>query len=124
MSPDQIEETFSSPMDEIIKRCSIAEGFVDKEQFQIMLATIWGNAVLDPSRSGIAESDLPDLHDFLNKHIADIVGPNNDMTSCFEFIVSKAGQESMDRQRVTIDHRKFLHHFAQLILKRVIFPDV
>ena len=49
MSAEQIKTTFSRAMDEIIERCSVSEGYVDKEQFQIMLATIWGNAVLDPS---------------------------------------------------------------------------
>ncbi len=123
MSDEQIKTTFSPAMDEIIERCSVSEGYVDKEQFQIMLATIWGNAVLDPSRSGISEDQLPELHDFLNTYLVEIVGAESNLTNCFEFIVSKAGQDSMDRQRITLNHRQFLHHFAGLILQRIILPE-
>ena len=123
MSAEQIKTTFSPAMDEIIERCSVSEGYVDKEQFQIMLATIWGNAVLDPSRSGIREDQLPELHDFLNTYLVEIVGAESNLTNCFEFIVSKAGQDSMDRQRITSNHRQFLHHFAGLILQRIILPE-
>ena len=124
MSAEQIKTTFSPAMDEIIERCSVAEGYIDKEQFQVMLATIWGNAVLDPSRSGIAEEQLPELHDFLNTYLSEIVGEESNLTNCFEFIVSKAGQDSMDRQRITPNHREFLHHFAKLILQRIILPEI
>ena len=124
MSAEQIKTTFSPAMDEIIERCSVSEGYVDKEQFQIMLATIWGNAVLDPSRSGISEDQLPELHDFLNTYLVEIVGAESNLTNCFEFIVSKAGQDSMDRQRITPNHREFLHHFAKLILQRIILPEI
>ena len=123
MSAEQLKTTFSPAMDEIIERCSVSEGYVDKEQFQIMLATIWGNAVLDPSRSGISEDQLPELHDFLNTYLVEIVGAESNLTNCFEFIVSKAGQDSMDRQRITSNHRQFLHHFAGLILQRIILPE-
>ena len=123
MSAEQIKTTFSPAMDEIIERCSVSEGYVDKEQFQIMLATIWGNAVLDPSRSGISEDQLPELHDFLNTYLVEIVGAQSNLTNCFEFIVSKAGQDSMDRQRITSNHRQFLHHLAGLILQRIILPE-
>ena len=123
MSAEQIKTTFRPAMEEIIERCSVTEGYVDKEQFQIMLATIWGNAVLDPSRSGISEDQLPELHDFLNTYLVEIVGAESNLTNCFEFIVSKAGQDSMDRQRITSNHRQFLHHFARLILQRIILPE-
>ena len=124
MSAEKIKASFRPAMDEIIERCSVAEGYIDKEQFQVMLATIWGNAVLDPSRSGITEEQLPELHDFLNTYLFEIVGENSNLTNCFEFIVSKAGQDSMDRQRITPNHRQFLHHFAKLILKRIILPEI
>ena len=37
MSAEQIKTTFSPAMDEIIERCSVSEGYVDKEQFQILM---------------------------------------------------------------------------------------
>ncbi len=124
MTPEQIKDVFSPAMDEIINRCSIADGFVDKEKFQVLIATVWSNAVLDPPRSGLTEGDLPALHDFLNAHIEQIVGPDESITSCFEFIVSRQGDESLARQHVTANHKEFLHYFARLILQDVTrLPD-
>ena len=106
-------------MDEIINRCRIADEFVDKEQFQVLIATIWGNAVLYPEKSGLTEADLPALHDFLNTYVEKIVGPEESITGCFEFITSRRGEESLSRQQITANHREFLHYFARLILQDV-----
>lgn len=124
MTPEQINEVFSPALDEIINRCSIADDFVDKEKFQVLIATVWSNAVLDPPRSGLTEEDLPALHDFLNTYVDSIVGPGETITSCFEFITSRQGEESLTRQQVTANHKEFLHYFARLILQDVTgLPD-
>ena len=65
MPIEEMRSRFAPAVEEIINRCQVSDEFLDKEKFQVMVATIWGNAVLDPDRSGIDESDLPDLHDFL-----------------------------------------------------------
>ncbi|MEO2180714.1 MAG: hypothetical protein ABGY43_00225 [bacterium] len=114
---------FTPAVEEIINRCRIADEFVDKEKFQVMIATVWGNAVLDPDRSGIDESDLPDLHDFLNEYIGELVGSGETLTNCYEFIVSKKGDDSLTRQQVTANHKEFLHYFARLILQDVLPRD-
>ena len=108
---------FAPAVEEIINRCQVSDEFLDKEKFQVMVATIWGNAVLDPDRSGIDESDLPDLHDFLNEYIDELVGSGETLTNCYEFIVSKNGDESLTRQQVAANHKEFLHYFAKLILQ-------
>jgi len=111
-------------MDEIINRCRLIDEFVDKEKFQVLIATVWSNAVLDPPRSGLKESDLPALHDFLNGYIEELVGPGESITSCFEFITSRRGEESLARQSITANHKEFLHYFARLILQDVTqLPD-
>ena len=124
MSLNDIRHRFTPALDEIIDRCRLTDDFVDKEQFQVLIATVWGNAVLEPERSGIESADLEDLHDFLNEQIERVMGEGSSVTGCFEFIVSKAGQDSMDRQRITPNHRQFLHHFAKLILQRIILPEI
>ena len=124
MTPDQINEVFSPALDEIINRCRLTDEFVDKEKFQVLVATVWSNAVLDPPRSGLTESDLPALHDFLNGYIEELVGPGESITSCFEFITSRRGEESLARQSITANHKEFLHYFARLILQDVTqLPD-
>lgn len=122
MTLNEIRERFSPALDEIIDRCRITDDFVDKEQFQVLIATIWGNAVLEPERSGITEAELENLHDFLNEQIERVMGEGATITRCFEFIVSKAGEDSMARQQVTANHKDFLHHFARLILQDVTSP--
>jgi hypothetical protein len=116
MTLDEIKDRFSPAVDEIINRCRITDEFVDKEQFQVLIATVWGNAVVEPERSGIDEGDLSDLHDSLNECIAQVVGPDATITTCYEFIISKSGEESLTRQHITGRHKEFLHYFARLIL--------
>lgn len=124
MTPEEINDTFSPAVDEIINRCRLTDEFVDKEKFQVLIATVWSNAVLDPPRSGLTEDDLPDLHDFLNTYIEELVGPGESITSCFEFITSRQGEASLTRQQVTANHREFLNYFARLILQDGIrLPD-
>ena len=123
MPIEEMRSRFGPAVEEIINRCQIADEFVDKEKFQVMIATVWGNAVLDPERSGIDESDLPDLHDFLNEYIVELVGSGETLTSCYAFIVSKKGDDSLIRQQVTANHKEFLHYFARLILQDVLPRD-
>lgn len=117
MELNEIRNKFTPAVEEMIDRCRITDDFVDREQFIVLIATVWGNAVLEPARSGIEESDLPDLHDFLNEHIERVVGAGETITSCFEFIMSKEGDESLTRQQVSANHKEFLHYFARLILQ-------
>ncbi len=114
----QLRQRFQPAIEEILDQCRISDDFVDKEMFQVYMATIWGNAVLEPERSGIVEKDLSTLHDFLNEEIARVVGPDSDITGCYEFIVSKQGEESLVRQSTTARHKEFLHYFARLILQK------
>jgi hypothetical protein len=84
------------------------------------MATIWGNAVLDPARSGIEEADLPVLHDFFNEELNRVLGGSATLTDVFEFLVSKAGRDAMTRVQVTQRHKEFIIYFARLILMREI----
>ena len=119
MSLNDIRHRFTPALDEIIDRCCITDDFVDKEQFQVLIATVWGNAVLEPERSGIESTDLEDLHDFLNEQIERVMGQGSSVTGCFEFIVSKQGEDSLARQQVTKNHKEFLLYFARLILQDI-----
>ncbi len=114
----ELRQRFIPAIEEILDQCKIAEGIVDKEKFQVFIATIWGNAVLEPERSGIEEQDLSSLHDFLNEELARVLGEGADVTSCYEFIVSKNGEESLERQGTATRHKEFLHYFARLILQK------
>ncbi len=118
MELSELRDRFIPAIEDILDQCRITDQIVDKEKFQVFMATIWGNAVLEPERSGIEEDDLSALHDFLNEEISRVLGENADITSCYEFIVSKKGEESLERQGTTTRHKEFLHYFARLILQK------
>jgi len=86
--------------------------------FRVYILTVWGNAVLDPERSGIAVEDLSVLHDYLNEELAAVLGKDATLTSCYEYIMSKPGEDSLIRLQIAAEHKAFLHHFAALILSQ------
>ena len=57
MNIEEARAQFIPAVEEILDACRLSSELVDKDRFQIMMATIWGNAVLAPPRSGIEESD-------------------------------------------------------------------
>jgi len=118
MELSELRTRFIPAIEEILDQCRITDDLIDKERFQVYMATIWGNAVLDPEKSGIEESDLNTLHDFFNEEIARVMGEGANVTGCFDFIVSKKGDESLARQGTTNQHKEFLTYFARLILNK------
>jgi len=116
MDIDLIRKAFKPAISEIVETCSISEAFVDKELFQVYMTTVWGNAVLEPVKTGIEESDLPVLHDFLNEELEDIMGEGYGLTDCYSFLVSKDGEDAMTRLQLNSNHKEFIHYFARLIL--------
>ncbi|MDA0788668.1 MAG: hypothetical protein O2780_04330 [Proteobacteria bacterium] len=118
MELEDLRRRFTPAIDEILDRCKVTEEMFDKERFQIFIATIWGNAVLEPERSGLNEGQLELLHDFLNEELQRHVGKGTTITSSYEFIIGKRGDESLTRLQITQRHREFLYHFARLILGR------
>ena len=115
MNIEMIRERFAPAIQEITEQCQVTEGFVDKDLFRVYLATVWGNAVLDPGQSGLTESDLPALHDFLNEEVAKLLGRDETVTSVYEYFESKAGEEAMERLSVGARHREFITYFARLM---------
>jgi len=116
MKLNEIRSLYHSVIEDILEMCVVGETILDKEMFQIYVATVWGNSVLEPQRMGIAENDLVVLHDYLNEELEKALGKGSSITDCFEFIITKQGEESLVRYRVTKQHKEFLHYFARLIL--------
>lgn len=116
MTLEELAVIFDPIVDQVFDSCALTDNFADKEMFQIYIATIWGNAVLEPQQAGIDEDDLSLLHDYLNNVIVSIMGPNATVTSCFEFLQSKTGEDSMARFQLSKRHKDFLNYFTQLIL--------
>lgn len=116
MDINEIRDRFQPAILEIINASGVDDQFVDKDRFRVYIATVWGNAVLDPERSGITVEDLPVLHDYLNEEIEELLGENETVTRCYEYLTSKVGEDSMIRLQVSQQHKEFIHYFARLIL--------
>ena len=116
MNVEEARVRFSPAVQEIIDNCMIEDKFIDKDLFQVYICTIWGNAALDPEKSGIEESELPVLHDFLNEEIQTVLGTKTQIADCFEYLTSKKGKEALIRLQVAKHHREFIEYFGRIIL--------
>jgi len=112
----EIRQRFTPAIEEIVSLCQLSDAFFDRESFTIYMATIWGNTVAAPQRAGIEETDLETLHDFLNEALRERLGPDACVSGCYEFVMSKAGEDAMTRLHLTPSHKEFLTYFARLIL--------
>ncbi len=116
MSPSELQRAFSPVLDDVEDRSSIAGRFIDKTLYQIYIATLWANVVLNPDEVGIQETDLPALHEILNKRLVNVLGPDTSITTCYQFINSKSGETAMDAASLTKTHRELLLYFSSMIL--------
>ena len=94
----------------------MATNFIDKNFFQVSVATLWANVVLSPEDTGITEDDLPNLHDVLNEEIGSVLGPDTDLKTVFRFISSKDGEKTMVEARLNQTHKDLLLYFSSMIL--------
>ncbi len=116
MTPEEIRVEFEPVIEKIFASCALTDHLADKEMFQIYIATVWGNAALDPRQAGLEDEDLSLLHDYLNEVIRGVLGSKGSVTGCFEFLESKPGQEAMERFQLTKRHREFLDYFTAIVL--------
>ena len=116
MAVPEFERQFRPLLDEIERRSSIAERFIDKDLYRIYMATLWANLVLDPADVGITEVDLEPLHEYLNDALGSVLGAEQTITECFRFVNSKSGETAMDRCKLSKTHKDLLLYFCSMIL--------
>lgn len=97
-------------------RATVADRFVDKNLFQLSLATLWANLVMSPSDLGFTEPELEPVYTLLSDAAAQVLGPDEDLRSCFAFINGKAGERAMAEARLNQPHRDMLLYFASMML--------
>jgi hypothetical protein len=103
-------------VEEIERQSLVADRFIDKEIYQIYVATVWAQFALNPEDAGISGDDLEGVHDALNRAIIPVLGAAHDVRTCFSFINSKAGEQALTRCRVPAHHRDLLLYFCSIIL--------
>ena len=116
MNADTLRTVIQPALDDLTDRSMVAERFVDKNVYRLSAATLWANVVLDPSAIGIEEADLETLHDIVNEHVTATLGRDEDLTNCFRYINSKAGERAMQEARMSKNHKDLLLYFASMIL--------
>lgn len=116
MDQHTLATKFDGVMDSVTEQATVADHFVDKNLYRILLATLWANVVLDPEDVGMVEEDLEDLHDYLNEKIQPVLGADGSITECFRFIHSKPGELAMNEARLTKTHKELLTYFGSMIL--------
>ena len=115
-STEHLKEAFEPGLTELREKAAVATSFIDKNFFQVSVATLWANVVLSPEDTGITEDDLPNLHDVLNEEIASVLGPDEDLKTVFRFISSKDGEKTMVEARLNQTHKDLLLYFSSMIL--------
>jgi len=116
MSPDELEYAFEPVFENIEQQAQVAERFIDRNLYQIYIATLWSNVVMNPADVGLSEDRLPELHDLVNDRMAQVLGQEASLHSCFSFINSKAGEKAMAEASLTQTHKELLLYFSSMIL--------
>lgn len=116
MTEAELARILDPIFDQIAKQSSVAERFIDKEAYQIYLATLWANLVMDPSTLGLSEDDLEAAHDIINRRATDYVGNDEAIKCAFKFLNSKPGERAMDKAKINQTHRDLLLYFCSMIL--------
>ena len=116
LDPTELRYAFEPVFTDIKERSTVAESFIDRSLYQVYVATLWANVVLSPGEAGIDEDDLEDLHDLVVGEIKAVLGQQEDLTSVFTFIDSKAGEQAMLEAKLNQTHKDLLAYFSSMIL--------
>jgi hypothetical protein len=111
-----IRQRFEPMLQEIEEHSCVTDKFVDRDVYQLYVATLWANVVLHPADAGIREADLELVHDLVNERMASVLGDGASISECFRFVNSKAGEQAMQSAKLDQTHRDLLLYFASMIL--------
>ena len=116
LNPTELSYAFEPVFADIKERSTVVERFIDRSLYQVYVATRWTNVVLSPGEAGIEEEDLEELHDLVVAEIKDVLGQEEDLTTVFSFISSKAGEQAMLEAKLNQTHKDLLQYFSSMIL--------
>tara|TARA_B110000444_G_C18649137_1_gene505197 strand:+ start:255 stop:662 length:408 start_codon:yes stop_codon:yes gene_type:complete len=111
-----VKYAFEPVFTDIRERSTVVERFIDRNLYQVYMATLWANVVLSPGEAGIGEDDLETLHDLVVEELGEVLGKGTDLTAVFEFISSKPGEQAMLEAKLNQTHKDLLQYFSSMIL--------
>ena len=101
---------------EIRANCRVTERLFDTNAYQVSLATLWANLVLNPEESGFSEAELEACYDVLSDECQAVLGPGQSLKNVFEFLTQPAGAAAMGEARLNQTHKDMLLYFASMML--------
>lgn len=101
---------------EIRSQAAIADRFLDKDRYQVLVCTVWSNLVMNPEDAGLSEADLETVHDAIVGELQADLGPDADLKTCFAFLTTKQGEQAMLANKLTGTHRDLLLYFSSMIV--------
>ena len=116
MNSQQLAAQLQPILADVRERATVAERFIDKDVYQISLATLWANVVLNPEELGFSEVDLEPTYELLSADVAALLGSGSDLKTCFAYLNSKAGEQAMLKARLNQTHKEMLLYFASMML--------
>ena len=111
-----VKYAFEPVFTDIRERSTVVERFIDRNLYQVYMATLWANVVLSPGEAGIGEDDLETLHDLVVEELGEVLGKGTDLNAVFEFISSKPGEQAMLEAKLNQTHKDLLQYFSSMIL--------
>ena len=111
-----LKYAFEPVFTDIRERSTVVERFIDRNLYQVYMATLWANVVLSPGEAGIGEDDLEALHDLVVEELGEVLGKGTDLNAVFEFISSKSGEQAMLEAKLNQTHKDLLQYFSSMIL--------
>lgn len=116
MNREQLQAQLQPILEDVRSRACVADHFLDKEVYQLSLATLWANLVLNPEDLGFSEADLESCYEVLSADVAEVLGASAELKDCFEFLNSKPGERAMQQARLNQTHKDMLLYFASMML--------
>ena len=111
-----LKYAFEPVFTDVRERSTVVERFIDRNLYQVYMATLWANVVLSPGEAGIGEDDLEALHDLVVEELGEVLGKGTDLNAVFEFISSKPGEQAMLEAKLNQTHKDLLQYFSSMIL--------
>lgn len=106
----------SAIFEEIRSQATIADTFLDRDKYQLLVCTIWANLVMNPEDAGVSQEALESVHDEIVEQVQTDLGPEADLKSCFAFLTTKTGEQAMQANKLGSTHRDLLLYFSSMIL--------
>lgn len=110
------ELRLSAIFDEIRAQATVAETFLDRDKYQLLVCTMWANLVMNPEDAGLSEGDLEAVHDDMVVELSADLGSDATLKTCFQFLTTKTGEQAMQSHKIGSTHRDLLLYFSSMIL--------